>query len=333
MKLLRTVDLAAFNPAGFMETNGWERIRIPAIAAADNGDMLVCYECRGGAGDWSATDIGMQRSSDGGITWTPTRVLVPGHGKNTVNNPCLVSAGNTVYLFFCENYRRLLYMKSTDAGVSFTAPEDLTPALKTLTSGVLYWSVLAVGPGHGLALPDGALLLPMWFAQNPGDPFAHHPSVIRVLRFENGGKLSLSAPIGDGVLTDPSECCIAILPTGELLLNIRNENPCRLRAASVSADGGNTWSAPRFVRSLPDPVCCAGICRAGEDLLFSNCVSRTRRKRLCVKKLTAGLSVREKLPISETGGYSDICYNRAYGRAFVVYENETKFLRAAGVEV
>ena len=332
MKLLETVELSAFDTEDLFCAGGYERVRIPGIAAFDNGDMLCCCECRQKGGDWAVIDIGVSRSVDGGKTWSPTRVLVSGNGKNTMNNPCLIARGNTLHFFYCENYRRLFHMKSTDAGVTFAPPEDLTPAVTAVTSGVLFWSAFAVGPGHGIALPDGALLLPAWFAQAPDDPFAHHPSVIRVLRLGPDGKMSLSAPIGDGVLRDPSECCIALLPDGNVLLNIRNENARRLRALSVSADGGGTWSAPVFAGGLPDPVCCAGLCAAGENLLFSNCVSKIKRKRLCVKKLAAGNEVREVLPVSVYGGYSDICYNAAYGRAFVVYENETPFLRVAGIE-
>ena len=43
-------------------------IRIPGIVVLDDGTLLTCNECRQGD-DWSAIDIGLRRSTDGGRTW------------------------------------------------------------------------------------------------------------------------------------------------------------------------------------------------------------------------------------------------------------------------
>ncbi len=332
MKLLNIKNLSAYNREVFFQDNGYTNIRIPGIVCMQDGTLLCCGEYRRG-GDWSAIDIGLQRSTDCGETWSPTRILVSGKGRNTMNNPVLIADGNTVWLLFCENYKRLFITKSEDAGETFGAPKELTDEIETLTVR-FSWSVLAVGPGHGIALADHSLVIPVWFGQNQNDIFAHHPSVITVLKIDmNGGKYMLSDFIGKGLLNDPSECCIAQKPDGTLILNIRNENIKHCRAVSFSSDGGISWSAPYFDERLPDPVCCAGICVCGEDLLFSNCASKIARKKLTVKRIGSGGEICEKLPISETGGYSDICFDRNSGKVFVAFENGTCMLHIATVQI
>lgn len=120
----------------------------------------------------------------------------------------------------------------------------------------MFWSVIACGPGHGVMTEDNSIVIPLWFAQNKTDMFSHHPSVVTVLRMENGGNsFFLSKPVGENILCDPNESCIALMPGGELLLNIRNENDNRRRSLAKSYDGGKTWTSPKFCVDLPDPIC------------------------------------------------------------------------------
>lgn len=297
-------------------TRQYNFVRIPGILALEDGTLLAYYECRQGA-DWSAIDIGMRRSTDGGVTWGEREILVSGKGRNTVNNPVMVADGETVHFFYCENYKRLFYTKSRDCGVHWEKPTELTEAVDTQMHG-RFWSVLAAGPGHGICLPDGRLLVPLWFAYNREDIFAHHPSEIAVLSGTAEGGWHVSAAIGADVLKNPSECCIA-RHSGKILLNIRNENACKCRAVAESTDGVQ-WSTPQMAEMLPDPVCCGGMCSDGETLLFSNCASRTARENLTVRKISADQTVFESLRISADGGYSDICIHRQTQTAFVLFE-------------
>jgi len=332
MKINDIKSLSDFEASSFFETNGYERIRIPGIIALENGDMLIYFECRRG-GDWSPIDIGLKKSSDGGTTWSKTRIIVSGRGRNTMNNPFMTADGNKIHLFYCENYKRLFYRVSENGGESFSEPKDLTGIIDSL-SGDMFWSVIACGPGHGVCLKDKSLIVPLWFARNKSDMFAHHPSFIAVLKVTdvNGG-FYLSKPIGEELLVDPSECCIACLPGEKLLLNIRNENENRRRSLSLSSDGGITWRVPFFAENLSDPVCCAGMCNYGDEILFSNCDSESGRDNLSIKLLDMSLNVKDSLLISDQGGYSDVCFNRKYNRAFVVFENEGSNLKVARISV
>ncbi len=320
MKLLGTQNLSLYNRADFYERAGYTNIRIPGILSFPDGTVLCCYECRRG-GDWSAIDIGMQKSRDFGKTWSSTNVVVSGKGRNAMNNPLLIADGNHLFFFYCENYKRLYYCESENAGDSFSPPIELTQVIEALTEDS-FWSVLAVGPGHGISLNDHSLIIPMWFALNRNDIFSHHPSLIRVLKKNPDGTWSLSAPIGANILQDPSECCIAQGADGSIILNIRNENTPHRRALSVSTDNGTSWSEPVFNESLSDPVCCAGLCDYDNMLLFSNCHSENNRENLTLFKIDGSGQLTDRLLISANAGYSDVCAIPLNHTALVAYENK-----------
>lgn len=331
MNLIQIKSLSDENGRAVFEKNGYTRIRIPGLITLKNGVMLCCFECRRG-GDWSPIDIGMQCSTDGGLHWSAPEILVSGKGRNTMHNPVMIPDGNRIHFLYCENYKRLFYSCSDDNGRHFSEARELTTQIEAQTKH-LFWSVIAVGPGHGIRLKDGTLLVPVWFGQNPDDMFAHHPSVIAVLRsVDRGDHWQLSPLIGENSLKDPSECCIA--EVGErVILNIRNENRQRLRAVSCSYNAGRTWSSPVFMPSLPDPVCCAGICAVEEKLYFSNCASAESRIHLTVKELSADGCVADAVHVSDVGGYSDLSYHRQSGSLIVIFENETNGLKAAQIQL
>ncbi len=302
-------------------------VRIPGITAAGDGTLLAYYECRMGS-DWSAIDIGMRKSRDGGRTWSGRKILASGKGRNTVNNPVMIADGNVLYFLYCENYKRLFCSESTDCGETWSVPVELTDEIDSKSGR--FWSVCAVGPCHGIRLKSGRLAVPMWFAENRNDIFSHHPSFIRVLYSDDGENWELSETVGEGILTDPSECCIAECG-GRVILNIRNENECRLRAVSESADCAH-WSEPYFEANLIDPVCCAGMCSDGEKIYFSNCASKTERENLTVKCLDGKDKTVSEILVSEDGGYSDI--NTVNNKLYVVYEqDDNKALNFAEIKI
>ncbi len=329
MELLSIKSTDAFNDAPLAAR--YRCVRIPGIVSMENGMMLVYYECRAG-GDWSAIDIGCQLSADGGNTWSQTRILAHGRGRSAMNNPVMVADGNTVHFLYCENYKRLFYRRSADAGCSWSDPVELTGQLDA-AAGDIPWTVFAAGPGHGVRLSAGRLLVPVWFGVNPEDMFAHHPSFSAVLLSDTGGETwFLGGRLGEDMAEDFSECCAAEAPDGRVLINIRNESPEKLRRTAWSANGGETWSAPVFDERLPDPTCCAGLCRAGDALLFTNCASGTARENLTLKRIENG-GITDSLLISSAGGYSDLCFNPVCARAFVAFENDSSVIRIAEIRL
>ncbi len=301
------------------------RCRIPGIIPLGTGEALIYYECRRDDSDWAAIDVGCRRvGADGSVG--ARVILADGRGRTTVNNPVMIAEGATVHFLYCENYKRVFYRRSPDAGRTWTAPREITGEIERGLGG-FFWNVIAVGPGHGTVHACGRLLVPCWLAVNREDPFAHHPSVISMIYSDDGGETwDIAGIIDAGGLPDPNETCIAPLPDGRVLINVRSESPKKCRHTALSGDGLH-WSQLKAEPALPDPVCCAGLCRAGGDLLFSNCENTDRRADLTLKRLSPEGGIREKLYLSEPGGYSDVCA-LADGTALVFYEADRDLVLA-----
>lgn len=309
MKIIKTSTV--FSPEGY------ERVRIPGIVTLSSGTIIAYCELRKSDSDWSVIDVGMRKSRDGGNTFSDTKILVSGKGTDTVNNPVMISDGETLHFLYCVNYRRVFYMKSTDEGDSWTPPRELTDGIKEQT-GDFFWSCIATGPCHGICLSDSTLLVPVWLSFNKVDAKSHHPSVIALLYSRDKGKSWELGAISD-VLTDPSEFSVSELPDGRIFANIRHESEKKCRAAA-EINGDFSLCSIRLCESLPDPVCCAGFIAFRDGFLFTNCSCPSERKNLTLKLLTPDFDVTDELLLSEDGGYSDISLSPDGKRAFVLFE-------------
>lgn len=310
----------------FENAENYERARIPGIVRAENGELIAYCELRRAPGDWAVIDIGMKKSSDGAKSWGERRILVSSEGVNTVNNPVMIADGNCIHFLYCLNYRRVFYMKSEDAGESWSQSRELTDSIKAQT-GDYFWSCIATGPTHGIKTLSGRLIVPLWLAYNKEDEKSHHPSVIAVLYSDDNGD---SWHIGKafGGLSDPSEFAVAQLSSGKLVVNIRHENPERCRAVGELNEDMEICDVT-FADFLPDPVCCAGMCSSGDSIFFSNCADATARKMLTLRKLSRELSLTESFLISEEAGYSDIACSDGDKTVYVLYESGKELFCAA----
>lgn len=297
---------------------GYERVRIPGIICLDSGTLISYFELRMSAGDWSVIDIGMRKSTDGGKTWSKRKILVSGENENTVNNPLMIADNGTVHFLYCVNYHNVFYMKSIDEGESWSSPLELTKSIREQTKD-FFWTCIATGPTHGIRLSSGRLLVPVWLAYNKDDEKSHHPSVISTLYSDDGGESWKSGKIFSK-LCDPSEFAVAELENGRVIANIRHENTEKCRATGEINENAEIVNV-HFFRSLPDPVCCAGLCSFGNELFFTNCENESERKDLTLKRI-CDESISEKLYLSETAGYSDVCITADKEYVIVIYEHE-----------
>lgn len=296
---------------------GYELYRIPGIVVTKQGTLLAYCEARKSArGDWGTIDVMLRRSTDGGATWQPRRQLVKIEGdvqqnpvalkqnlarpgEITVNNPVAIADHKTgdVHFLYCVEYARCYYMRSSDDGESFSKPVDITATFEKFRDDY-DWQVLATGPGHGIQLRGGRLIVPVWLSTGTGG-HAHRPSAVSVIYSDDHGR---SWQRGEIVVAhphpvNPSETVVVELADGRVMLNIRHEGrtadePRRLRAVAISKDGATGWSQPRYDEALPEPICMGSIARLSaapqhgkNRILFAhphNAVDRTR-KNLTVK--------------------------------------------------
>lgn len=316
---------------------GYAHYRIPGIVATGDGTLLAYCEARKSArGDWGTTDVLMRRSTDGGRTWGPPRKVVrppedasknpvalaqglAEPGEITVNNPVAIvdRRAGAVHLLYCVEHARCFWMRSDDGGATFSEPVEITSTFDRFRPEY-DWRVLATGPGHGIQLAGGRLVVPVWLSTGTGGP-AHRPSAVSVIYSDDHGATWERGAfvVADPEPVDPSETAAVELADGRVMLNIRHESSPHLRSVSISPDGATGWSPIRYDAQLPEPVCfgsLARLTRRPEDdrdrLLFVNPHNPDGRER---RNLTVKLSYDEgqTSPVSRTiepgtSGYADL---------------------------
>ena len=315
--------------------------RIPALVITKEGTLLAFCEGRvKSASDWADMDLLMRRSTDGGKTWGDNVVIAARkEGQPTSNATPIVDSHGTVHLLYQRDYARAYYTKSTDDGLTWADPIDITYAFEAFRPEY-DWKVLAPGPGHAIQLKNGRLLVPVWLS----DPTrlkprrGHHPSCIATIYSDDLGKTWKRGDIvvnDSAIIKDPSETMAVQLEDGRVMLNIRNESDINRRGVSYSQDGATNWTKVTFDEELFEPTCMASIIRVSEKeesgesrLLFVNPDSRDIPKHPR-KNLTAKLSYDEgqswtvqKVLNPGASGYADLAVG-SDGMIYCLYETNT----------
>lgn len=343
----RTADKPWFESANLWNARdgGYETYRIPGLVVTPRGSVLAYASARVSPGDWSDIDVVMRRSTDGGQTWSASRVLV-GDTKGVTDNPVAIADAQTgaVHFLFQHDYERCYYMRSDDDGKSFSKPVDITDVFEKFRPEY-DWHVIAPGVGHALQLKSGRLLVPVWMSTGvPLGPHqrAHRPSAVATIYSDDHGKTWNRGAIVLNTTQEwpnPSESMAVQLSDGRVMLNIRNESSRRRRLVSISPDGISNWSKPQFDEQLFEPICAASIIAApqlGADnrplLLFSNPDSEqiagngkmpyTARQFLTVRTSTDDGKTWATKKLIDPGvtGYSDLAV-APDGTIFILYES------------
>lgn len=260
---------------------GYALYRIPGVVVTARGTVLAyCEARRTGKSDWDTIDIVLRRSTDGGKTWTEPRKIadVPGpKTKNpvalaqglgrpedvTYNNAVMIpDRSGAVHLLFCLEYARCFYQRSDDDGLTFSPPVEITAAFDRFRPEY-DWKVLATGPGHGIQLRSGRLVVPVWLSPGTGGG-AHRPSVTATIFSDDEGKTWQRGEIAvpdTAEWTNPNEAALVELADGRVLLNARSESKAHRRLVTMSPDGATKWSRPRFDEALLEPICEGSLAR------------------------------------------------------------------------
>ena len=282
------------------------------------GTLLAYYECRRSDHDWADIDLKIIRSTDKGASWQTVK-LVESCG-NTMNNPVIIVNGGTLHFLYLENYRRLFCCESVDDGLTFSEPREITHELEKYG---FFFNAVAVGPGHGI-VHNGVLLVPIWFARNREEKFAHAPSFIHVLySLDSGATWHLGDRIAEDILQDPSECALAVTAENKVIISIRNENDCRRRALAVSENGYGEWQDFHFAENLHDPICQGSMCHADGKVFHTNCASTEKRGNLTLKISQDGFVTYKSVLVDDPAGYADFAVEG--DTAYVLYEQDLKF--------
>jgi sialidase-1 len=244
---------------------GYATYRIPGIVVTAKGSILAYAEARRhGIGDWDPIDLLLRRSADGGSTWSEPQLIARDGDLPMHNQVAIAARDGTVHLLYCSHYERCFYRRSDDDGQSFSPPVDITAAFAAFRPEVA-WNVIATGPGHGIELANGRLVVPVWLSTGGK---AHRPSMVASIVSDDHGATWVRGQVLPATLVNPSETVAVQLADGSVLFNVRHETRARpeqrRRAISISPDGASAWSPFRFDDALLEPVCMGSIVRLDE---------------------------------------------------------------------
>jgi sialidase-1 len=299
-------------PAGM---NGVTLYRIPGVVVTTRGTVLAYCEARTNTrADWGEIEVHLRRSTDGGMSWeTPRRIAhrgprIEGNPRNpeagqreqTVNNPVAIvdrTSGEIAFLY-CINYARCFSMRSADDGVTWSDPVEITATFEPFRKRY-DWKVIATGPGHGIQLRSGRMVVPIWLAY--GKTGDHAPSAAGTIYSDDAGRTWQAGEIAvpnEGELGNPNETMLTELSDGRVMLISRSVSKPNRKLITIGPDGASGWQPSHFHDQLWEPICMASVIAHPSQpgtLLFSN------PHRLAIdkngKEIPAGRGKRENLTI------------------------------------
>lgn len=251
--------------------------RIPALLYVPPTHTLLAFaEKRSTSRDEDALHLVLRRGLRTGhsVQWEPLRPLMearlPGH---RTMNPCPVWEQKTgrVYLFFIcvwghvterqqimsgRNAARLCFICSKDSGYSWSDVRDLTE--EVIGAEVKHWATFAVGPGHGIQLQSGRLVIPAYVYYIPYRflcfrlPCKARPHSLMIYSDD------LGATWHHGRLIKPmvtGECEVAEVTgrAGHPVLYCSARTPNRSRAEALSTDHGECFQRLALSQQLCEP--------------------------------------------------------------------------------
>lgn len=278
--------------------DGVVQFRIPSLVVTNAGTLLAFCDARVEKGGDAPNniDIVMKRSTNGGKLWGPMRTLLD-NGAGAAGDPLALvdRETGTIWVFvvqfppevgaiashagFSGPTATYWAVKSDDDGISWSKPIDLTSQFKRPG-----WRAGSLGPGNGIQMRSGRLIVPRYFfAGEPDEPM--RASCFVSYSDDHGETWKLGGTVKPEELTN--ECQVVELADGSLLMNMRNVINGRgnFRKTARSFDGGETWTEMVDDMQLIEPVrgCQASMFtltsqpeQARNRLLFANPASLRR---------------------------------------------------------
>ncbi|KAF6115248.1 neuraminidase 4 [Phyllostomus discolor] len=249
--------------------------RVPALLPVPPGPTLLAFaEQRLSPDDAHAHRLVQRRGTlaGGSVRWGAALVLgTAALEQHRSMNPCPVldARTGTVFLFFVavrgqtpeaaqistgRNAARLCCVTSQDAGRTWGGVRDLTA--EAVGGAERDWATFAVGPGHGIQLPSGRLLVPAY--------------TYRVDRRECFGRICRTSPHAFAFYSDDhgqtwchgglvpnlrsGECQLAVVDGGWAgsVLYCNARSPLGSRVQALSTDDGTSFLPGELVPALPE---------------------------------------------------------------------------------
>tara|TARA_R110002051_G_scaffold274975_2_gene335661 strand:+ start:874 stop:2463 length:1590 start_codon:yes stop_codon:yes gene_type:complete len=295
------------------QDEGVDTFRIPGLATTNKGTLIGVYDIRYNdpVDLQEDVDVGLSRSTDGGQTWEPMKVIMDmgeygglPEDQNGIGDPTVLvdRATNTIWVAVLwlhgypderawnasapgmtpEKTGQFMLVKSEDDGVTWSQPMNITPQTKKSE-----WQLFFNGPGMGITMKDGTLVFPAQFKDKERIP---HSTIIYS---KDQGQ---TWTVGTGAKSETTEAQVVELSDGSLMLNMRDDrnranrkDTLNGRSVAITKDLGKTWvEHPTSRKALQESNCMASIIahehdEKGRIFFFSNPNTKEQRDHITIK--------------------------------------------------
>lgn len=279
--------------------------RIPGAIKTDKGTLIAVYDIQyNNSSDLPGNiDVGMSRSSDGGRTWQPMKVIMDMGGpldNSGIGDPCILFDETTKKIWVAalwskgnrsiagsigglspDSTGQVILVSSADDGITWSAPVNITSQIKDPK-----WKILFQGPGNGISMRNGKLVFPAQYWDAGNKPYS---TIIYSDDHGQSWKGNISGP-----KLNTTESQVVETTQGTLMLNMR-DNRGSYRSVATTGDMGSTWTEhSTSYNVLQDPVCMGSLIKARvnvkgimkEVLFFSNPATVSGRYNITIKAST-----------------------------------------------
>ncbi|XP_067850909.1 sialidase-4 [Heptranchias perlo] len=250
--------------------------RIPALLyLPGSGTIFAFAEERLSPADTDANLLVLRRGmvSRTHVEWEDMRALQSAHLKDHRSmNPCPVydRSTNTLFLLFVailgntsesyqlitgNNVTRLCCVSSADQGQSWSALTDLTDC--TIGCSIEEWATFALGPGHGIQLNSGRLVIPAYtYHIDSKECFGRicktSPHSFTFYSDDHGKVWKFGEFVAN---LETVECQVVSVDEedGHSVLYCNARTPLNFRAQALSTDGGAAFREGQIIPKLVEP--------------------------------------------------------------------------------
>ena len=284
---------------------GVAAVRIPALLRCRDGRLVVFAEARHeGAGDTGQIDVIATVSHDGGRSFGAPETVAHGEGGTRGNPVPIEAADGDIVLLTTSNAasateRDILAgavppERSRRVHLTRLSPELAVREDREITAEAKRedWGWYATGPGHGIRLPSGRLVVAANHSVLGGSDSASLYGAHGLLSDDDGRTWRIGWVTG-GIpgASGPNESALCADPAdpSESLVTMRNEHRAETctRVLARTRDGGGTLEAPQLLRGFAGPRLQAGLgALPGGPALLSAPLREEARRDLALHVLT-----------------------------------------------
>jgi sialidase-1 len=234
------------------------------LTVTDKGTILAFAEARiDTSADDGAHHIVLKRSTDEGNSFSESKIIVESTQKQSWTNPTVLHDQKTkeIFLFYALNHKnvstQVYYKTSKDDGLSWSAATEIT---SLFTTNAHEWTFHLPGPGHGIQLKNGRLIIQVWHRKSISFAAAERKYGVNCVYSDDHGrtwKIGGDTPVGE-----LNESQIVEQKNGDILLIGRTITGCSdsFQAKVWSSDKGATWTQKlEYDTALSGKMCDIGL--------------------------------------------------------------------------